>query len=179
MAVEFARAQAREVLAASQHTSRAQPGKKIPRVDSSFAWILGDDSRSHHAARSFECKIEHRSKVDVKSKSAAALSDNLPVLAEEFSIAAGEYVCCCGRGAEHAAKAIHGTALKVDAGKQRRRNALLTIAQQSPGLLGTLYVPCEQNDARRLQSREQGTEAPRHLRAVEADDQKLADVLRS
>ena len=97
------------------------------------------------------------------------------MLAEEFAIAGGEDICGGGRWTEHVAKAIYDSAFEIDAGEQRRRNAFLAIAQQTPGLLGSLYVAREQDHSCRLQSLEQGTEARRHLCAVEADDQELAD----
>src|SRR5258708_25895702 len=98
------------------------------------------------------------------------------MLAEEPTIFRGETVCRGRSWAERVAKAGKGRALEIDAGEQRCGNALLAVAQQSPGLVCGLYVAREQDHARRLQSLEQGSEARRHLCAVKADDQKLADL---
>jgi hypothetical protein len=43
-----------------------------------------------------------------------------------------------------------------------------------PRLFGALNIACEQDDARWLQPLQQGSERRRHLRAPEANDQKLA-----
>ena len=139
--------------------------------------VRRDRARTHHAARGFEGEIEHRGEVNIESEGAAVLSDQLAVLAEEFAIAGGEYIRRRGRWPEHVAKSVYAAAFEVDAGEQRRGNAFLAIAQEAPGLLGALDVACEQDHSCWLQTREQGTEARRHLCAVEADDQELADGL--
>ncbi len=77
------------------------------------------------------------------------------------------------RRPEHVAKAIDSSALKIDAGKQRHRDALLTLTQQPPSLLRALDIAREENDSRRLQPPKQGSEPRRHLGAVEANNQKL------
>src|SRR5258708_38990375 len=98
------------------------------------------------------------------------------MLAEEPPMFRCEPVCRGRRWAERVAKAVNAPAFEIDAGEQRCGNALLAVAQQSPGLVCGLYVAREQDPARRLQSLEQGSEARRHLCAVKADDQKLADL---
>ena len=97
------------------------------------------------------------------------------MLAEKFAIAGCEYIRRRRRRAQHIAESIDAAAFKIDAGKQRGRDALLAIAQQTPGLAGILDVAGEQNHSRRLNTLQQGIEARRHLRAIEAEDQKLAD----
>ena len=82
-----------------------------------------------------------------------------------------------GAGRERFAEAVDASAFEIDAGKERSRHALLAIAQKAPCLLGSPNVAREQNHSRGLQPLEQGTEARRHLSAVEADDQELADMI--
>src|SRR5712692_7702379 len=176
MAVESALAQAGEVLAASENARRAQAREKFARVANRFARVCRDRARTHHAPRSFKGEIEHGSEVNVKSQSAAVFANHLPVLTEEFAIAGGEHIRCRRCWAEHVAKSIHAPAFEIAAGEKRRGNVLLAIAEESAGLLGGLYVPCKENDPGRLKLLEQGTEACGYLRAVEADDQKLADM---
>ena len=175
MAVERAFAQTGEMLATSQHSRGPQAGEELARVGNRLARIRRNRARTHDAARSFKRQIEHGSEVNVESQSAAVRSDDLPMLAEKFAIGSGEHLRCRRGWTQHLAKAVHVSAFEIDAGKQWRRNAFLTIAEQAPGLPGTLYIASEQNHPRRLQTREQGTEPRRHFRAVEADDQKLAD----
>src|SRR4029077_10060983 len=121
--------------------------------------------------------VQDGSEINAESQSAAVLSNHLTVLAEEAAIAGAEDIRRRRCRSQYVAKAVDAPAFEVHAGKQRRGDAFLALAQQPPGLLGSLYISREQNDARRLQSLEQGSEAGRHFRAVEADDQELADLL--
>jgi hypothetical protein len=105
------------------------------------------------------------------------LADNLAVPMEKPLIPGREDVSCRGCGAEHVAQAVDGTAFEIDAGKQARANAVLAVAQKLPGLLGSLDVACEQNDAAGLNSGDQGREARRDFGAVEAEDEKLAELI--
>ena len=81
-----------------------------------------------------------------------------------------------GAGSEHVAETVHGAAFEVDAGEERRRDVFLAVAQESMRLLGAGDVAGKQDHARGLDAREQGSETRRHLGAVEADDEELADV---
>ena len=78
------------------------------------------------------------------------------MLAIEFAVAGREHVRR-RRRRPGIAKTVDRAAFKIDASKQRRRYALLALAQQSPRLLRTLDIPREQNHSRRLQPREQGS----------------------
>jgi hypothetical protein len=94
----------------------------------------------------------------------------------EFAIAGCEDVGrrWCRTG--DVAKAIHSAALHVNAGEQAGRDAGLALLEQPVRLLSACDIACEKNYARRLQPREQGTEPRRHLGAIEAHDQQLADL---
>src|SRR5271157_3922264 len=174
-AVERALAKAGKVLAASQNARGSKPGEKLARISNRLTRIRRNRARTHHVARSFKRQIEHGSEVDVESKSTAILSDHLPVLAEKLAIAGREHVRRRRSGTKHIAKTVHLSTFEIDTSKQRSRNALLAIPQQTPGLRGTLYISREQDYTGRLQPREQGSEPRRHFRAVKADDQKLTD----
>src|SRR5271154_3359222 len=97
--------------------------------------------------------------------------------AKKFAVSGREHLRRRRRRSEHIAKPIDTSAFQIDAREQRRGNTLSAIAQQPPSLLRALYIAREQNNPRRLQSRKQGTEPRRHLRAVEANDQELPDRL--
>ena len=92
------------------------------------------------------------------------------MLAKELPITRGENISRRRRRPKHISKAIHLPAFKVNASKERRRNAFLAFAQQSERLLSPSDIACEENHARGLNFREQGSEPRRHLGAVEADD---------
>src|SRR5258708_34302670 len=163
MAVEFALAEAGKVLATSQHACGAKPCEELARIANRFAGVGRDRARTHHAARRFKREIEHGSEVNVESEGAAVLSDDLPVFAEEFAVTGGEDICCRRSWPERIAEAVYVSAFEIDAGKQRRGNALLAIAQESPGLLRSLNVAREQDHARPVSTLEYGSEARSHL----------------
>src|ERR1700681_2600118 len=97
------------------------------------------------------------------------------MLAKESTITCGERVRWRRRCSQRVTKSIDRPALKINARKQRCGDTLLALAQQSPRLFRNLNVPREQDDARWLQPLEQGTEPRRHLRALETNNQDLAD----
>ncbi len=78
------------------------------------------------------------------------------MLAKEFAIAGGEDFGGGRGGAESVAEAIDLAAFKVDAGKERRGDAVLAIAQEAEGLLGSFYISREENYASGLEAGEQG-----------------------
>src|SRR5271166_3011554 len=175
MTIELAFTEAGEVFAASQHVCFAKAGEKLAPIGDSFLRLRRDHARAHHAARGFKCQIKRRSEINIKAEGAAVLSDNLTMLEEELAVAGGEDIGRGRCGTEHVAEAVDESAFEIDTGEKRCRNALLALAQQTPCLLGGLDVAREEDYARRLQPFEQGSEARRHLGAVEADDEKLAD----
>ena len=60
-------------------------------------------------------------------------------------------------GPRDVAEAIDLAAFKVDAGKERRGDALLAIAQEAEGLLGSFYIAREEDYASGLEAGEQGS----------------------
>src|SRR5579864_7511138 len=94
---------------------------------------------------------------------------------KELAIARIEHVRSRRRRSQRITETIHSSALEIDACKQRCGDTALALAQQLPSLFGILDVPREQDNARRLQPGEQGTEPQRHPCAVEANNQKLPD----
>ena len=99
------------------------------------------------------------------------------MLAKKRAAARGKNLGRRRRPTDHVAETIHRAAFKIDASEKRRGNALLAFAQKSVRLRGPGDVAGKQNHARRLNLREQGSEARRHLGPVEADDEELADLL--
>jgi hypothetical protein len=164
------------VLAASQHSCGAQPGEKLTRVGDRVAWVGRNYARTHHAARGFKSKVENRSEVYVEAERAAVFADDLAVLAKELAISSGKDFGSGRRGAEDIAEAVDASTFEIDAGKERRGEAVLASAQEMVSLAGMFDVAGKKNYAGGLDAREQGSEARRHLGAVEADDQELADL---
>jgi hypothetical protein len=121
-------------------------------------------------------EVEDGREIYVKSEGVAAESDDLAVLAKKLAVAGRENVGGRGSGTERVAKAVYGSTFKIYAGEQRRGNAFLAVAQQAPGLFSVLDVAREEDHACGLEACEHRTEARRHLRAVEADDEKLTGV---
>src|SRR5258708_16953653 len=158
MAIELAFAEPGKMLAAAETPGRPQAGEKLASVCNRFPWIPRDGTRAHYFARSFAGQVKDRGKIDVKSESAAVFSNELSVLAEEFAVAGGEYILCRRCGTQDVSKPVYVAAFEIDTDEQRRRDARLTIAEESPGLLGALNVSSEQDDSGRLYAGEKGTE---------------------
>ena len=133
-------------------------------------------TRAHDSARCSKCEIHDRSKVSVETQRAAGFADDLAVLAKEPGIAGGKNIRRRRRRSSDVAKAIDLATFHIDARKQRRRNACLAFFEQFVSLLATDDIARKENHTRRLQSCEQGTESRRHLGAVEADNEELANL---
>ena len=98
------------------------------------------------------------------------------VLAKELVIVAAENRGCGRRRTSDIAEAINAATFHVDASEYRDGNACAAISEQFVGLLCSCDVASEEDHARGLDAGEQGTQAGRHLRAIEANDEELADV---
>jgi hypothetical protein len=99
------------------------------------------------------------------------------VPAEELAIGRSKDVRSRRSRTEEVPKPVDVAAFKVDTGKQRRQKAFLAIIQERPRLRCAFYVSCKQYHSCRLQPSKEGTDARRHLRPVEADNEKLADLV--
>ena len=176
MRIERGLAQSGEMFAAAEHAGIAQPAQKLARVGNHLLRIVRNRPRTHHRTRSLVGQVEHRGKIHVEAKRAAVFADHAPMLAKERPAARGKNLCRRRRRTEHVAETVHRAAFKVHASEKRRRHALLAFAQKSVRLLSSGDVAGKQDHARRLNLREQGSEARRHLGPVEADDEELADV---
>src|SRR5579872_923423 len=96
------------------------------------------------------------------------------MLTKQPTLARSKYFSCRWRRAQRIAKSINRSALQIHAGKQRRRNALLALAQKPPRLLRTLYVPRKQDDSSGLQAPKQRSEPAGHFSPLEPNNQKLS-----
>jgi len=92
------------------------------------------------------------------------------MLAIERPAARGKNLCRRRRRTNHVAESVHRATFQVHASEKRRRHALLAFAQKSVCLIGSGDVAGKKNHARRLNLREQGREARRHLGPVKAGD---------
>ncbi len=173
--IERGLAQSGEMFAAAEDSGIAQSAQKLARVDNHLFRIVRDRPRTHHRARRLEGQIEHRGKIHVEAKRAAVFADHATMLAKKRAAARGKNLCRRRRRTDHVAETVHRAAFKVHASEKRRGHALLAFAQKSMRLLSSGDVAGKQNHARRLNLREQGSEARRHLGPVEADDEELAD----
>src|SRR5215472_10125941 len=178
VAIEIAFAQSRKMLAAPEHPRGLEACEKLFRVCNSLEWICRDRTRSHHAARRLKGKVQDRREIHVKSERPAIFSDNLPMLARQIRIVGCEHFRDRRRRPKHIAKTIYCPTFQINAGEKRRRNTLLTLAQQPPGLLRAPDIACEENNSSRFQPFQQGSERRRHLHAIVADDQQLPSLLR-
>jgi hypothetical protein len=120
--------------------------------------------------RYIEREIQHRSEVYIESQRAAVLADDLPMPAIETWIINGEHISSGWSRANGGPKSIDGSTFKIDTGKKRCLDTLLTIPKKLPCLLRTLDVAREQNDARRLHSQQQGSETRRYLHPVKSNN---------
>src|ERR1700693_2755452 len=100
---------------AAEHVTSSQSREKLARICHRFPRSCRDHARTHHAPRDIEGQIQHGSEVHVESQSAAVLTDDLPMLAEEFAIAGRENFRRRGRWSEHVAEAVDEAAFKIDA----------------------------------------------------------------
>jgi len=176
MRVEVGFAEAGKMFAAAKDSGVGQSSEEFAGVNDDLLGIGGNGSRTHHRARGFKCQVERGSEVDVETKRAAVGPDDASMLAVEFTASGGKYFRWGRRGTENLAETVDRSTFEVNAGEQRRRNVFLASAKQAMRLIGAGDVAGKENYACRLDAFEQGSEARRHLSAVEADDQELADV---
>ena len=175
MRIERSLAQSGEMFAAAEHSGIAQPAQKFARVGNYLLRIVRNRPRTQHRTRSLIGQVEHRGKIHVEAKSAAVFANHASMLAKERAAARAKNLRRRRRRTDHIAEAVHGTAFKVHAREKRRGHALLAVAQKSVRLLSSGDVAGKQNHARRLNLREQGSEARGHRGPVEADDEELAE----
>src|SRR5271166_1531776 len=150
MAVEFAFSQAREVFPASDNFGSFEPRQEFTRIRHGPARVTRHCAGAHHSARSVQRQIKHWSEVNVKSQSPAILADDLAMSSKKVGIIRREHVGSRWCRSKHIPKSIDAPALKINTRKQRCFEALPNLAQQMPGLLRTLGVPCKQDYTCRL-----------------------------
>jgi hypothetical protein len=108
----------------------------------------------------------------------AIRSNQFAVRPKQLSIARREHIRWGGSRPECIAKAIDISTLEIDTAKERRANQLPAIPQKAPSLFRTLDIPAEENYSGGLQPFQQGSNPRIHLRAVEADNEKLPEPVR-
>src|SRR6202022_3920664 len=138
-------------------------------------WVRGNRARTHDGFRCLEGKIDDRREISIETQPPAGFADYFTVFAEEPAVACSEDVGGRRRGTGDVAEPVHPATLHVHAFEQGSRNAGLAVLEQFAGLSSADDVTRKENHTGGLQPGEQGREARRHFRAVETDDQELAD----
>src|SRR5579864_1006824 len=100
------------------------------------------------------------------------------MLAEKLGMSARKNVGGRRRGSENVAKAVYTPPLEIHASQQWLAHAGLAFLQQRVGLRRINNVARKQDYSAGLNTGEQIRQLRRHFRAVEANDEKLADSFR-
>ncbi len=112
--VERAAAEAGEVLAAAERTGPAEAGEEGFRVGDDAFRIAGDDTRAHHFIGSGGAQIEHGRERNVEAEQAKLGTDEIAMLAIEFSVARRRNCRRRGHWSNQVTKAIDESAFDVD-----------------------------------------------------------------
>ena len=174
--IEIGLAETGEMFDGSEHSCRTQSAEKFAGVDSGLPGIARYRARAHHFARCFKCQIHNRRKVRVETQGPTGFADGLPMFAIQSTIAGGEHFCRGRRGSGEIAKAIYPATFHVHRREQMSRSPCPAFLEQPVGLFAMNDIAREKYHTRRFEPREQGTEPRRHLGAVEAHDEQLADL---
>src|SRR5712692_9276983 len=124
-------------------------------------------------------QVHHRREVRVEAQRPAGFANHFSVPAEEPAVSGGEYIRRGRRWTSDVAEPVHPAAFHVHTSKQGRGDARLAIFEQRVRLLRAGNVAGKEDHSGGLYPREQGMEMRRHFSAVEADDEKLAKLLRN
>ena len=158
MAIECAFAEAGEMLAASQHVGGAQAGEKLARIGHGLARIGGNGGEVITLREASKARSRTGAKSRLKPRARQFSPISWPCLRKSLRAPVAKTSAAAGVGPKSIAEAIDLAAFKIDAGKERRGDAVLAIAQEAEGLLGSFYISREENYASGLEAGEQGAE---------------------